>query len=109
MKAKGKREIGLDREERIKRRRKEIKSKKNEREGRRRESVLLGGAAMFCSPGVFSRLPHHGDLDLEECAPCSVSGKGGGGDSSVSLTHISIPPTRFSLVSFAVSASPETN
>lgn len=72
-----------------------------------------GGAAMFCSPGVFFSLPlflphclpHHGDLDLEECAPCSVSGengRGGGGgrkrNSSGSLTHFSIPPTHFSFL-----------
>lgn len=44
------------------------------------------------------RLPHRGDLDLEECAPCSVSGENRGGrgrNSSGSLTHFSIPPTRF--------------
>lgn len=62
--------------------------KKTWRKGRRGK-VLLGGAAMFCSPGVFFspplcfsplHLPHRGDLDLEECAPCSVSGENEGGE-----------------------------
>lgn len=90
-------------------RRREAERRKNrgEREGRRGESVV-GEQQQPCSVlQVFSSpsrrlLPHRGDLDLEECAPCS---EGRRRNSSGSLTHFSVPPTRLSSVPFAVSSS----
>lgn len=50
---------------------------------------------VFSSPSLGSspppHLPHRGDLDSEECAPCSVSGENRGGRK----THFSTPPPRF--------------
>lgn len=78
------------REERLN---KERKKKKKSEGGNEGESVG-GAAAMLCSPGVFFSLPlppppclpHRGDLDLEECAPCSVSGENRGGERKELLT-----------------------
>lgn len=80
--------------ESIKRREKKLNKEKSkgEREGGKEgKSVLLGGSGCHV---LFSRcfllppsaplpppcLPHRGDLDLEECAPCSVSGENRGGE-----------------------------
>lgn len=70
------------------------KEKKKVREGTREK--VLGEQQPCCVLQVFSSpslcpppppcLPHRGDLDLEECAPCSVSGENRGGERKELLT-----------------------
>lgn len=67
-----------------------IRNGPGEKEGRRGETGLVLFSRCFLPPPP--RIPHCGDLDLEECAPCSVSGENRAGgekrNSSDSFTHL---------------------